>query len=139
MGEKEQKSILYVEDEPAYVELFTRILRAAEVQVHTARNGSEGVEIFENLTPFLVFMDIRMPGIPGYVALRRIKKFAKDNQIPVKVVMLTSQNTKEDVARALSYGADDYLLKPFSRESLFEKIRKFMPEVKINEVHQEEM
>ena len=120
-------TVLYVEDDPAYIELFIKILKDSNLIIHTAKNGTEGGDMYEKLTPPLVFLDIHLPGIPGYVVLRRIKKFATDNHLSVKIVMLTSQNSKDDVKKAISYGADDYMVKPYTKQILFAKIKLHLP------------
>ncbi|MDH5717565.1 MAG: response regulator [Spirochaetia bacterium] len=120
--------ILYIEDEPLFAEIFKQSLQSHNVEINIAKNGTEGARLYEKLTPPLVFLDIRMPGVSGYVALRRIKKFASDNNLNVKVIMCSSNKNKEDIADAINYGADDFLGKPYNTETLIEKIKKHFPD-----------
>ena len=90
--------------------------------VAEAPNGQRGVELFEQLRPDLVTMDLVMPVMGGNEALRRIR--AIDGQ--AKVVVVTAIDQKATLMESIRDGAIDFIVKPFERErilSLFMKVR----------------
>jgi two-component system nitrate/nitrite response regulator NarL len=113
--------ILLVDDHLLFRKGLARLLDAQpdfEV-VGEARDGLEAVEQVQALRPDLVLMDIRMPGCDGLEATRRIKVQMPD----VRVVMLTVSDDDQDLATAVRYGADGYLLKDLLPETLFQQLR----------------
>ncbi len=85
--------------------------------VAEARNGQEAVELVDQHRPDLVFLDIRMPGLSGIDAARRIAQMAlaEDEQMP-KIVFITAYD--QHAVEAFEHGAADYVLKPAERERL---------------------
>lgn len=116
--------ILLVDDHLLFRKGLARLLDAQpdfEV-VGEATDGLEAVGQTELLRPDLVLMDIRMPNCDGLEATRRIKA-----QMPgVRVVMLTVSDNEQDLATAVRYGADGYLLKDLLPETLFQHLRGVM-------------
>ncbi len=116
--------ILLVDDHLLFRKGLARLLDAQldfEV-VGEARDGLEAVEQTRLLHPDLVLMDIRMPNCDGLEATRRIK----DQMPDVRVVMLTVSDDEQDLATAVRYGADGYLLKDLLPEALFQQLRGLM-------------
>jgi DNA-binding NarL/FixJ family response regulator len=113
--------ILLVDDHLLFRKGLVRLLDAQpgfEV-VGEAADGLEAVEQTQFLRPDVVLMDIRMPNSDGLEATRRIKA-----QMPeVRVVMLTVSDDAQDLATAVRYGADGYLLKDLLPEALFQHLR----------------
>jgi len=116
--------ILLVDDHLLFRKGLARLLDAQpdfEV-VGEAADGLEAVEQTRALHPDLVLMDVRMPNCDGLEATRRIKAQMKD----VQVVMLTVSDDEQDLATAVRYGADGYLLKDLLPEMLFQQLRGLM-------------
>jgi two-component system nitrate/nitrite response regulator NarL len=114
--------ILLVDDHLLFRKGLIRLLDAQSDfdVVGEARDGLEAIEKTRQLRPDLVLMDIRMPDCDGLEATRRIK-----GQMPdVQVVMLTVSDSEQDLATAVKYGADGYLLKDVEPEELFEQLRR---------------
>lgn len=116
--------ILLVDDHLLFRKGLARLLDAQpdfEI-VGEAADGLEAVGKAELLHPDVVLMDIRMPNCDGLEATRRIK-----GQMPnVRVVMLTVSEDEQDLAAAVRYGADGYLLKDLLPEALFQFLRGAM-------------
>lgn len=114
--------ILLVDDHLLFRKGLIRLLDAQPDfdVVGEAQDGLEAIEKTRQLRPEVVLMDIRMPNCDGLEATRRIKAQMPD----VKVVMLTVSDNEQDLARAVQYGADGYLLKDLQPEELFEQLRR---------------
>ncbi|MEW5870276.1 MAG: response regulator transcription factor [Chloroflexota bacterium] len=100
------------------LEMLMKLERDIEV-VGLAQDGSEAVELVERHTPDLVLMDLKMPGMNGVEATRRIR--AQFSQ--VKVLVLTTYDDDEWVFDAIRAGASGYLLKDTPREKVIEAMR----------------
>ena len=100
------------------LELLIKLEKDMDV-IGLAQDGSEAVEMTANLKPDLVLMDLKMPGMNGVEATRRIIRDHPD----VKVLVLTTFNDDEWVFDAIHAGASGYLLKDTSRERVIEAIR----------------
>ncbi|MCV6606875.1 MAG: response regulator [Campylobacterales bacterium] len=88
-----------------------------------AKNGIEGVAMFQDLNPDLVTMDITMPDMDGIEAVTKIMEIDPD----AKVIMATSHGQEEMVIKAVQAGASGYILKPITREKLEETLSKALP------------
>jgi NarL family two-component system response regulator YdfI len=84
-----------------------------------AQDGAEAVRLAEELTPKVVLMDLRMPGMDGLTALQKLQK----EQPYISVIILTTYNEDELMFKGLQAGARGYLLKDTGREMLFNTIR----------------
>jgi len=116
--------ILLADDHLLFRKGLARLLDAQpdfEV-VGEAQDGLEAVEEAQAVHPDVVLMDIRMPKCDGLEATRRIKAQVPD----AKVVMLTISDDEQDLATAVRYGADGYLLKDLTPEVLFQHLRGLM-------------
>jgi DNA-binding response OmpR family regulator len=109
--------ILIIDDEAPLRQTLARILQRAGHQVTTAESGEMALSMLSN-TPFdLVYMDIRMPGMPGLEAL----KIVHSSQPDLPVVLFTAQPDLHSAVEALRLGATDYLLKPLQPHILIER------------------
>lgn len=117
--------ILLVEDDKFLRDLLSRKLQEEKLTVVPAIDGEEGVKKAEEEIPDLILLDLILPGINGFDVLKKIKENQKTSSIPV--IVLSNLGQKEDVERALSLGAKDYLIKAnFTLEEIFEKIKKYL-------------
>lgn len=117
-------SVLYVEDEEEIISLMQELLEDEVGVLHIARNGEEGLMMYEKYKPDIVLSDIYMPKIDGLSMSETIKKQYPDQPI----ILLTAFNNVNDLKRAISIGIDNYINKPVqTQEQLnnpLEKIAK---------------
>jgi DNA-binding NarL/FixJ family response regulator len=85
-----------------------------------AANGTEAIQLFGELSPDVSLMDLRMPGISGVDAIRKIRKSHPNS----KFIVLTTYQGDEDIHRARAAGAQAYLLKGMRHEEIVEAIRR---------------
>jgi len=111
--------ILVVDDEVVFARNLARILSGRGYTVETAPDGETAVATVEKKPNFAVaLLDVKMPGMGGIEALRRIKALAPE----LEVIMLTGHATVASGIEAIREGAFDYLMKPCDVELLVEKI-----------------
>ena len=114
--------MLVVDDEPDAVELLHEFLTGKGYEVITAANGKEALQKLKAERPHLILLDVRMPGMNGLEALRRIREIDRE----VGVIMVTAVNEEETGREALRLGAFDYIVKPldlaYLERSLWTKI-----------------
>jgi DNA-binding response OmpR family regulator len=113
--------ILLVDDEAPFVEAIARRLGKRNIEVLKAFSGEEGLEKLQsNQNLDVVVLDVKMPGMDGIEALKRIK-----SEYPlVEVIMLTGHATVDTAIGGLKMGAFDYLMKPCDLDELVEKVQK---------------
>jgi len=115
--------ILIVEDNP---EISTAIgvsiqIRWPDCQIITTHLGERGVEMVEKEKPDIVVLDLGLPDISGYEALKRIRLFSL-----VPVLILTVRSDEDDIVKGLEYGADDYMVKPFRKLELLSRVQALL-------------
>jgi DNA-binding response OmpR family regulator len=101
--------VLVVDDDERLLALARLSLSRNGVEVETATTSTDALEMFGDLKPDLVILDIVMPDLSGWEVLRRIRESSD-----VAVMLLSGRDSDVDKARGLDLGADDYLTKPFS-------------------------
>ncbi|MGA8051036.1 MAG: response regulator transcription factor [Burkholderiales bacterium] len=111
--------ILIVEDDPVLVSGLTRILESEGYAVDSVRSGEQAVLAAKQERFDLVILDVGLPGIDGFEALRRLR--AAPNRVPV--LLLTARDATDDRVRGLDIGGDDYVAKPFAMPELAARVR----------------
>ena len=114
--------ILVAEDDHDVRELVRTRLESAGYEVHTARNGCEALDRVAAVKPHGMVLDINMPELDGFDVLAALK--AQGALFPVLV--LTARHAADDVRRAVSLGAKDYLTKPFTEAQLQARVARLM-------------
>jgi two-component system, response regulator YesN len=101
-----------------------------QLEISEAKNGREAIEISERLRPEIIIMDIKMPGINGLKAIQEIRKFLPNSYF----IILTAYDYFDFAVEAVKNNVKEYILKPFSRIEIMEKI-----EVAVNYINTEKM
>ncbi|EIT72022.1 response regulator [Hydrocarboniphaga effusa] len=127
----EGRTILVVEDDVRNVFALTSLLEPKGAKVEIARNGREALDALEragkggHAAVDLVLMDIMMPEMDGFTAMREIRKRAEWKKLPI--IALTAKAMRDDQEKCLAAGANDYIAKPLDVEKLMSLIRVWMP------------
>jgi len=114
-------SILLVDDEFQVLEMLREWLEEQNYQVTTAATAEGALELFYELRPTLSIVDLRMPGMNGFQLIRRIRELS---EAPVMVLSALSEDA--DQVRGLDVGADEYVIKPVSREPFLARVRSLL-------------
>jgi len=118
--------ILITEDDEISEVFINVAIKPYGENVFNARNGMEAIEICRNHTDLdLIFMDIKMPDMDGYEASRLIREF----NTKVIIIAQTAFSMPGDKVKAIQSGCNDYITKPYSRETLLGIIRKYFFEI----------
>lgn len=119
------KKIMVVDDEPDTVALVKLVLEIEGFEVIPAYSGKECLEKLEAERPAAVLLDIMMPEMDGWEVFHMIKKRFKD----LPVAMLTVRDKDIDKMMGLHVlKASDYIIKPFGRQELVERVKKMVGE-----------
>jgi len=114
-------TILVVDDSNTDLRIIRKLL-GSEYKVLATDNPNNALPTIQKTQVDLILMDIHMPGVDGLTLCERIKRNAMVEEIPI--IICSSQPTQENVVRAVRSGASDFVVKPFSRQKLIEKINK---------------
>lgn len=116
--------VLVIEDNPLSRELVSAVLESLGCDTVTAGSAEEGLELAQSLKPDLILLDLRLPGMSGYEAIRVIRTDPLFRSVPV--VAVTAQAMQGDEASALRAGFDAYLSKPIDNHRLRELVRGYL-------------
>lgn len=115
---------LIIDDSPTVVAALRKVLRSAGYNTSEARDAEQGLALIEQDLPDLVFLDIILPGMNGFNALRLIRKNPASQHIPVIMISGNEHATEQFYADRI--GADDFMKKPFSRYEIFARIENLL-------------
>jgi two-component system cell cycle response regulator DivK len=118
--------ILLVEDNDMNRDMLSRRLQRRDYEVAVALDGQEGIAMAQSERPDLILMDISLPIMDGWEALRRIKASPETQHIPI--IALTAHVMPGDREKCLEAGCDDYDTKPVDFQRLLGKIQSLLHE-----------
>jgi hypothetical protein len=121
--------VLAAEDNKTNQLVFSKLVKACDIELSFAANGAEAVAAFEAEAPDLIFMDISMPGMDGKEATGRIRAIEAECGLPrTRIVALTAHAMAGDAEEIMSHGLDAHLSKPFKKAAILEEIGAACPE-----------
>jgi DNA-binding response OmpR family regulator len=121
-------TVVIVEDDPHIADLVDLYLRRDGFRVLIARDGDEGLKLVKQEDPWIVILDVGLPGArDGFDVCREIR-----TRSTVPVLFLTARDDEMDRILGLELGADDYLVKPFSPRELVARVRAILRRVRGN-------
>jgi CheY-like chemotaxis protein/signal transduction histidine kinase/CHASE3 domain sensor protein len=122
----EGRRILLVEDDVRNIFALSSVLEPKGAQVEIARNGREALDhLLQKPGVDLVLMDIMMPEMDGYTAMREIRKNAEWTKLPI--IALTAKAMRDDQEKCMDAGANDYVAKPIDVDKLLSLLRVWLP------------
>ena len=111
-----KKRVVLVEDNESTIDVVEMELKCLGYDVTTAKDGLEALKIIGELAPDLVIMDIQMPKMDGFEAVRQIRANPKIQNVPI--LAATAKALKGDREKCLAVGCDGYIAKPFTHREL---------------------
>jgi twitching motility two-component system response regulator PilH len=123
---REGTRVLIIDDSPTILAVFRKILRTAGYVTQEALDAERGVEIARSDRPDLIFLDIVLPGMNGFAALRHLRRDPQTRDIPIIMISGNEQATEQFFGTRI--GADDFMKKPFSRFEIFARIERLLDE-----------
>lgn len=113
--------VLVVDDVKTNVLLLKVMLEQEKLQVSTAQDGYEALDILSKEKIDLLLLDVMMPGINGFDLAEQLKSTAKFAAIPI--LFITALSSTEEIVKGFQLGGSDYITKPFNREELIARVR----------------
>jgi two-component system response regulator RegX3 len=111
-------SVLVVEDEDSFIDALTVGLSREGFKVSVARDGAEALDVFDDVAPDLVLLDVMLPKVSGIDVCRELR--SRSN---VPIIMVTAKGAEIDTVVGLEVGADDYVTKPYRLRELVARMR----------------
>lgn len=119
------KNILYVEDNQDAIAFFSRVVnKLGDYNFVTREDGTSAISLLEDkkgFEPEMILLDINLPGMNGFEILQYVRSKTMYKHVPV--IMFTSSDDEGDVKKSYEYGANAYLVKPDSLQSLKEVLQ----------------
>lgn len=128
--------ILVVDDEKNIRLVVGKSLEKAGYEVEYAVDGVEAVDKANNISPDFILLDLRMPKMNGFLVLEALKSDVATEDIPV--IILSALSAEDDVQKAISSGAEDFLVKPISQSELLEAVEANIRTEETNERQEKE-
>ena len=116
--------VLIIDDSTTIVALLRRMMRQNDFETLEAGDAEGGIELAKTEVPHLIFLDIVLPGMNGFNALRVLRRDALTRHIPIIMISGNEQATEEFYVHRI--GADDFMKKPFARAEVFARIERLM-------------
>lgn len=126
--------VLIIEDEKHALEVIKAYLEKEGYETYIAQNGKAGLELFYDIQPDFLILDLMLPDITGEKICETVRQVSS-----LPILMLTAKNAIDDRINGLQLGADDYLVKPFSPRELVMRIKTIMRRLNLNKPVQEHM
>lgn len=113
--------ILIIDDDPAGTDILEMLLAPTKAVIRHAYNGESGLILAKEIDPDIILLDYMLPGIDGLQTTRGLRKFTT-----APIMILSVLDDPVTLAKVLNEGADDYLIKPASREVLIAHINNLV-------------
>jgi CheY-like chemotaxis protein len=121
---REGTKILIIDDSPTVIFAFKKILQHSGLSLLDALDAEKGIALVREHKPDLIFLDIVLPGMNGFAALRALRRDPTTQAIPIIMISSNEQATEQFFGSKI--GADDFLKKPFNRTEVFSRISRLL-------------
>jgi len=113
---------LVIDDSKAMRAMLRRILGSAGLEVFEAGDGQEALDCLQRIDRItLALVDWDMPGMDGYQFIRTVR--ANPAYVHLRLMMVTAESEVDQITEALAAGADEYIMKPFTRDAVLDKLK----------------
>jgi twitching motility two-component system response regulator PilH len=124
LNAREGTRVLIIDDSTTIVAILKKFLTQNGYLTLEAYDAEKGIVVAKAEKPDLIFLDIVLPGMNGFAALRILRKSEETKNIPIIMISGNEQATEQFYAQRI--GADDFMKKPFSRSEVFARIEKLL-------------
>lgn len=124
LNARDDTRALIIDDSPTIIFALKKILRSSGFITFEALDAESGLEIAKAEIPDLIFLDIILPGVNGFAALRSLRRDPLTAHIPV--IMISGNEQATELFFGSRIGADDFMKKPFSRFEVFARIERLL-------------
>ncbi len=118
------KLVLVAEDNKSTRDIVVHNLHAAGFRTVEAADGEQALALAGSEDVDLILLDIMMPKVDGFTVCATLRRTMATSRVPIIVV--SARNEREDVVRAVESGANDFIVKPFTKDTLLAKIEKYV-------------
>ncbi len=132
--ESERPTVLLVDDEPFNLDYLAQELEELDLEILTASDGQEALELIADSTPDMIFLDIMMPRLDGFGVLERLKATPDWRDIPV--VIISAASDMDNITRGIELGAEDFLPKPFNPVILQARLKAGLEKKRLRDIAQ---
>ena len=115
-------TVLVVDDIALNLLMVQKMLSRFSFKIIVAHNGQEAIEKIAQDKPVLVLLDLMMPVMDGYEVISRVRSNPDYNS--TRIVVLSALNTNDNIVKAISMGADEFITKPIAMEKLFGSVAR---------------
>ena len=122
MPDTERHRVLVVDDDLNLRKIICLFLQNADYETEEAKDGAEAIDAVRRTPPDIIILDVMMPRMDGFEVCRKLKADPKFSSIPI--IICTARNRKEDIVSAIQTGADDYVVKPFTKQVILGKVER---------------
>ncbi|MBI4649315.1 MAG: sigma-54-dependent Fis family transcriptional regulator [Bacteroidia bacterium] len=129
---EKKEHILVVDDTPESIELIRRNLETKGYQIYSASSVFDAISVLENTHIDVVITDIKMPKISGLNLVRHVRENYKDTE----VLVITGYPSIENAVESFKFGAEEYLIKSFTDQELFEAVQKVIDKLNLRRITQ---
>ncbi len=119
--------ILVIDDDSAMTDLLEILLEPISIEVITANSGMNGVDEAKACDPDMIILDLMMPDVDGWHICKEIRTFSN-----VPILILSALDSPGLIAEALNAGADDYLIKPVTKNMLIARVNRLATRISKN-------
>lgn len=119
-----QHSILIIDDEPDNFDVIETLLDGENYELHYAPTGQQAIDYLDSFQPDVILLDVMMPDLDGMEVCRRLKSDPQWQVVPI--IMVTALTAKEDLAKCMAAGADDFISKPVNGVELRARVNSML-------------
>jgi twitching motility two-component system response regulator PilH len=116
--------VLIIDDSPTIVALLGRMLKQNQCEILEAGDAETGLALARAAEPDLIYLDIVLPGMNGFTALRHLRRDPATKDVPIIMISGNEQATEQFYVQRI--GADDFMKKPFSRAEVFMRLERLL-------------